>query len=330
MVTDEWGNPIYDPNNNGTIPGCAQNDTNPACDDTGRTPGYIIPELYTVENITLITVSATDKGTFPVYMFLYETEKYDIPYTIAPIKDETERLYLETGVINPLSNAVMQTKQCWASPTEDSQHENVFLLIDDFCPTADAVDKVDMKGVFGNGQDIQNRFDSLVYQFVGSERVYIFCKVKICITSLQSCDMSDYCTSGNKRKRRSAIAGPESEISNLSYQGDMNSPAINGGRDDKVIRIGPIMPQTFAANNSRPIVMIEPEFTTQLIADVVDVVMKNVEKENNNDIAALLTNLPIWSIVLFVLGMVVMAMLLVLFIGNVARKNSGHSGNMKN
>ena len=316
VTTDEWGNPIYSPDNNGTIPGCPNNDTNPDCDDSGRTPGFIIPQLYTVENITLITTSATDKGTFPVYMFLYEDGSYEVPYTIAPIKDETERLWLETGVINPLSNAVIQTRQCWASPTADSQHESVFMLIDEYCPTQDAIDKIDMSQVNNNGLDIQNRFDSLVYQFVGSKRVYIFCKIRVCITTLQTCDVSNVCDA--RRKKREL-----GNSSDLSYEGDLNS-----NEDNKIIRIGPLYPEEFASNNSRPIVMIEPEYTTRLVKEVIDVVMKNVNENNNSAITSALMNFPTWSIILVVVGMLVTVLLLVLFVFNYARGKSNGSGKM--
>lgn len=311
VKTDEWGNPIFDPNNNGTIPGCPNNDTNPLCDDGGRTPGFIIPNLYTVENVTLITTSATDKGVFPVYMFLYETEKYEIPYTVAPIKDETDRLYLETGVINPLTSAVMQTRQCWASPTDDIAHSNIFMFIDEFCPTQNAIDKIDIKGVYGNGLEIQNRFDSSVYQFVGSKKVYIFCKVRICITSLQNCDLSDYCSADARRRKRR-------DISDVSYKGQENN-SLFGNNDDKTIRIGPLYPESFAQNNSKPIIMISPEFTTKLVNDIADVVKENIENSQNSEIIELLTTIPIWGMILFVVGFIILSLILFLFIFNYGR-----------
>jgi len=111
----------------------------------------------------------------------------------------------------------------------------------------------------------------------------------------------------NSRKRRS-----------LDYQGRLDSDD-----DNKVIRIGPIYPGEFAKNNSRPIVMIEPEYTTRLVEEIVDVVMENVNAENNNAIQAALMAFPMWSIILVIVGMIVTVLLVVLFVFNYSRKSGG-------
>lgn len=72
------GNPIFTPNNKNSYVDCEDEvinenggavvQKNPLCTKDGTNdPGFFRP-LFDLQNITLITTSATDKGSFPVYL----------------------------------------------------------------------------------------------------------------------------------------------------------------------------------------------------------------------------------------------------------------------
>jgi len=315
---DKWGNPKFDPANNGTIPGCAVDDPSPLCDDSNRTPGYIIPQLYTVENITIITSATENKGTFPVYMFLYDSEKYENYYTKAPIKNETERLYLETGVINPIEGAVLQTEQCWASPTESREiDETVFMLIKDFCPTKEAVSKVDLKGVFFNGEKVMNRYDGDVFQFTGdSDKVYIYCKIKICINYLSDnqCAVPECAAEGGQKNRRKRGVD---EVANYAKEQKVTLD------DGSIIGVGPIYPQNFAKNNAKPIVFIGPEVTKRLIHEITQEILDNSSYE------APFLDIPQWSGILLIGGLFLTGILVAMLCFNYFKMKSEENSNCK-
>ena len=129
----------FTPPGGGSSPNCsdigpADFASDPVCtNDPGtdpNNPGFYVPELGLFEIITILTPNGQSLGKFPVYMFIYETDQYLKPYQNPPILDETLGLYVETGLLNPIEGAVLSTRECWATPTED-RNTDKFMLVED-------------------------------------------------------------------------------------------------------------------------------------------------------------------------------------------------------
>lgn len=293
---DDNGNPIFTPSNQNSYADCQDSvvdgvmNSNPFCNKDGsNVPGFYRP-LFDMQNITIITTSATDKGTFPVYLFMYETEQYLTPYTAPPIKKETEKVFLETGIINPISDAVMKTKQCWATPSaEMNLNDPTFMLIEDFCPTAEAVEQINFQGVFDNGQAIKNRFsheifafkkfDSQLNKFIPHPKLYIFCKVSICIQDLNGpCDVTADDCSDEKRRRKRSTNDREFFSSQTLIDGE------------KLIKIGPIYPDEFS-KNGHSVTLLDAENTRtvydSVISDQINQELKNTVRTAEDRLAQL-------------------------------------------
>lgn len=269
-LPDDPGVVKFDPPGGGAKPNCSAIGTadfanDPVCtNDPGQdpnNPGFYTPELGLFEIITILTPNGQSLGRFPVYMFIYQTEQYQIPYQNPPILDETKMLYVETGLLNPIEGAVLSTRECWATPTADRNGPVKFMLIQDFCLNDTAVQQVDLQGITNNGIAVKNRFQSKVFQFVNSTRVYLFCKVRVCFPEImdgingQKCSKvdADVCPNSNPvgRKRRSVEDNP--------YQLQQKSEEIpdNAESQDFIIHLPPLDIEEWRKLDV-PIVMINP------------------------------------------------------------------------
>ena len=147
------------------------------------------------------------------------------------------------------------------------------MLIDDFCPTEEAIDQLEFKGVFNNGKSIKNQFNHNVFAFekagnskVPEERLYIFCKVSVCINGLQECDLTNYCSqSGATRKKRDTKG--------------FQSTNVDG---ETIIKIGPIYPDEFKQNGHK-VIHINDQYTRVVRDALISNEINSVLRENANE-----------------------------------------------
>lgn len=187
--------------------------------ETGDEYGYFIPKIYEVVTVTLLLQPGEGTGQFPVAMMLYQDSSYETVYNEAPMLNVTDRLYVQTHLLKGPEDAVIQTKECWATAGADINDEINYTLIKDYCvdPNADERAQVDM---LTNGVSFTSRWEANVFKFVNQPNVFLHCRVRICFaTEEQTCDVFNCETS---RKRRAAGFEPMEDA------------------DDVVVSIGPL------------------------------------------------------------------------------------------
>uniref|UniRef100_H2YZN5 ZP domain-containing protein n=1 Tax=Ciona savignyi TaxID=51511 RepID=H2YZN5_CIOSA len=93
-------------------------------------------------------------------------------------------------------DAVIQVRECWATPTNNSEDQFTYGLIKNNCPALEAehvqIDNAPLQRHF--------RWSSPVFRFTTSSRVYVHCYVSICFTNMQQCSKSD-CQQRFRRRR---------------------------------------------------------------------------------------------------------------------------------
>lgn len=168
---------------------------------TGEDYGYFIPKIYEVVTVTLLLQPGEGTGEFPVAMMLYQDNTYETVYNEPPMLNVTDRLFVQTHLLKGPEDAVIQTKECWATASQNIDDEINYTLIEDFCvdPNADERAKVDL---LTNGVGFTSRWEANVFKFVNQDNVYLHCRVRICFpTADNQCDAFNCETS---RKRRAA------------------------------------------------------------------------------------------------------------------------------
>lgn len=175
---------------------------------TGEEYGYFIPKIYEVVTVTLLLQPGEGTGEFPVAMMLYQDSSYETVYNEAPMLNVTDRLYVQTHLLKGPEDAVIQTKECWATSSSNIDDTINYTLIEDFCVDANADEraKVDL---LTNGVGFTSRWEANVFKFVNQPNVYLHCRVRICFqTENETCDVFNCETS---RKRRAASETGEIE-----------------------------------------------------------------------------------------------------------------------
>ena len=93
---------------------------------------------------------------------------------------------------------VLLAEKCWATPSSDSEDENQYVFLDNFCST------VDEDGSFNigrNGVDREAQFELESFEFEGhlDGIIYLHCHANVCDTVLEDC--SPDCTESGRRRR---------------------------------------------------------------------------------------------------------------------------------
>lgn len=175
---------------------------------TGEQYGYFIPKIYDVVTVTLLLKPGEGEGEFPVAMMLYKDDTYEEVYNEPPTLNVTDRLYVQSHLLKGPNDAVIQTRRCWATSTEDVNDPVQYTLIEDFCEESTAKQQAEVD-VVTNGIGNTARWEANVFKFVNKAQVHLHCAVRICInTEDNSClltnDSQDMCAN---RRRRRAVDG---------------------------------------------------------------------------------------------------------------------------
>jgi len=173
---------------------------------TGDEYGYFIPKIYEVVTVTLLLQPGEGTGEFPVAMMLYQDSSYETVYNEAPMLNVTDRLFVQTHLLKGPEDAVIQTKECWATSSSNIDDDVNYTLIKDFCVDANADEraKVDL---LTNGVGFTSRWEANVFKFVNQPNVYLHCRVRICFqTEGETCDVFN-CETQRKRRAASEMNG---------------------------------------------------------------------------------------------------------------------------
>lgn len=172
---------------------------------TGEQYGYFIPKIYEVVTVTLLLQPGEGTGEFPVAMMLYEDSSYETVYNDPPMLNVTDRLYVQTHLLKGPEDAVIQTKECWATASQNIDDDINYTLIQDYCVDANADERASVD-LLTNGVGFTSRWEANVFKFVNQPNVFLHCRVRICFsTDGQQCDAFNCETS---RKRRAAGDAP--------------------------------------------------------------------------------------------------------------------------
>lgn len=150
---------------------------------------------YTANIVELPSV--TGIGRFRAAMALYEDGSFLTPFGLNPILQHDQTMYIGVFLLDKMTggdNRKLVLKNCWASPSNSSNDEIKFSLID-----RPGCSDHEMVKIIENGETTQARFTSEVFAFVGFKEVYLFCDISICFDDCEpGCDR-------RKRKRRSSL-----------------------------------------------------------------------------------------------------------------------------
>lgn len=149
---------------------------------------------------TLWRVVARGDGLFFARMHLFTDETFSKAWMYPPSLKTNETIYAGVVLANGPAEATISLTSCWAS---NMRHEIINLkqpelqkdeitlpLINDGCAVTYPPDLVSM---VENGQSSAAKFTSSVFQFVGYDTAYLYCRVRVCPLGPcpQKCDDSD-------------------------------------------------------------------------------------------------------------------------------------------
>ncbi|XP_078481763.1 uromodulin [Ciona intestinalis] len=143
------------------------------------------------------SLSGTGFGVFPIAMFLYKDEKYDVVHPGPPQLGMDQTLYIGISLIDGPDSAVINVGECWATPTNNTEDQTLYNLILNDCPANDA----DRVRVETTTPQRHFQWNSPVFKFTVSSRVYIHCYVTVCFTNMQECAKTTSCEDRSRNKR---------------------------------------------------------------------------------------------------------------------------------
>ena len=125
------------------------------------------------------------------------------------MKNVSDTLYVRIVLAKSPEDAVIQARECWATPTDDPEGNTRFTLIQDYCASPVVNDGQNPElNIVKNGESTYAEWTSKVFQFAGdglNERVYLHCYAKVCFDpeGNGSCNKVPC----QNRKRRAAYGG---------------------------------------------------------------------------------------------------------------------------
>jgi hypothetical protein len=98
--------------------------------------------LPNISHVTIPLPPAYGIGKFMASMQLFKTEFYEQPYQNNPELTTADYLNVETRLLGNFTDDIfIRMQRCWATPTEDSQSETSFDLLEDGCASDHAADQ---------------------------------------------------------------------------------------------------------------------------------------------------------------------------------------------
>ncbi|XP_069841005.1 uromodulin-like [Dendropsophus ebraccatus] len=139
--------------------------------------------------LSYTNISVGGTGQFTAYMALYQDSSYTTPYGGSAVMLTTKSM-LYAGVYvrgGDTSQYVLVMKNCYATPTNNSDDAVKYYIIKDSCPN-----KQDTTiSVLENAVSRQGRMSLQVFKFVGNySSVYIHCAISLCDVTAGSCSPS--------------------------------------------------------------------------------------------------------------------------------------------
>ena len=132
--------------------------------ETGEKYGHYIPQIYQVQIITILFQNGGEGiGRFPVAMMLFKDESYGPVYSSAPSINVSDTVYVGIILGESPEGAVIQARQCWATPTENPEDPVRVSLIDGFCSDNDETGV----NIINNGNSNRAKWTTKAFKFAG-------------------------------------------------------------------------------------------------------------------------------------------------------------------
>ena len=205
--------------------------------------------LPNISHVTIPLPPAYGIGKFMASMQLFKTEFYEQPYQNNPELTTADYLNVETRLLGNFTDDIfIRMQRCWATPTEDSQSETSFNLLEDGCASEHAADQG--LAITVNGDEVFGRFRAPVFKFVKYTAVWLHCDLQICIrdTCQPMCaaeeDYSfDELIAGDDAEETTPIAGARRRRSSRKHRRALaDTPYGPADWDEShLISIGPLM-----------------------------------------------------------------------------------------
>lgn len=129
-------------------------------------------------------------GQFRAAMALYSDGSFLSPISAQPSIRHDDILFVGVFLVDPMTGddyRKLIIRSCWASPTNNTNDEIKFFLIDEpGCANHTMVEVIE------NGETTQARFTSEVFAFSGYGEVYLFCDISICFGDCKPVRMKHY------------------------------------------------------------------------------------------------------------------------------------------
>jgi len=183
--------------------------------------------LPNISHVTIPLPPAYGVGKFMASMSLFKTQLYEETYQSNP--ELTTADYLNVGVqlLGDFTDDIyIRMQRCWATPTEQSDSDTSFELIDTGCGTEDAANQG--LDITVNGDQTFGRFRAPVFKFVQYTAVWLHCDLQICIRE----ECQPICTDDNSPRGR--------KNKNRTRRGANNPYGPEDWEESHLISIGPL------------------------------------------------------------------------------------------
>uniref|UniRef100_F6W573 ZP domain-containing protein n=1 Tax=Ciona intestinalis TaxID=7719 RepID=F6W573_CIOIN len=202
-----------------------------------------------MSQVTHFLGKKTAKGEFRAGMFMFTNSRYTTIYQTPPSLNMDDKIRVRVKLIQGPSFTKMQLYRCWGTPSPlSSQPQQEYELINNFCPSP--MSQEANVTIVSNGDLAHATWESSVFRFVNSTKLYLHCNVKLCFSGAPCVKT---CTGNTLNRKRRDL-----------------------GLDNAVVSLGPINP-----SREVPIVMQQPPVYDVIMDDVTQQTMiVNRQREN--------------------------------------------------
>ncbi|KAG8558186.1 hypothetical protein GDO81_016895 [Engystomops pustulosus] len=144
--------------------------------------------LWTAINpfVSSLNFSIGGTGLYVAKMALYQDSSYSRPYEGSDVWLSTDSMLYVGVMVEEIQESylVLLMKNCYATPTSNSEHPVKYYIIKDNCPNRNDPSI----SVQQNGVSLHGRVSIQVFRFLrGYDQVYLHCQIRLCDTSTGSC-----------------------------------------------------------------------------------------------------------------------------------------------